>query len=116
MKKGWLTLESASQLEEAVKASFSSPVVLFKHSTRCATSSLALRRLEQAAEPECESVACYFLDLIRFRSVSNQIADSFSVPHESPQVLVIRNGECIYEASHLEIQSEEIAEQIRMVA
>ncbi|MGZ5255530.1 MAG: monothiol bacilliredoxin BrxC family protein, partial [Flavitalea sp.] len=62
-----------------------------------------------------ENINLYFLDLLRFREISNAIADVFDVYHQSPQLLLIKNGECIYETSHGEISAEETAEQISVV-
>lgn len=58
----------------------------------------------------------YYLDLLAHRNISNYIAHHYSVHHESPQVLLIRNGECFYDSSHLDITSEELSEQIFSVA
>ena len=85
------------------------PQAIFKHSTRCSISSMAKSRLERA-DP-AENVDFHFLDLIKHRMLSGQIADEFSVEHESPQILLIKNGDCIYDESHTGISMEEIAEQ-----
>ncbi|HVV04494.1 MAG TPA: bacillithiol system redox-active protein YtxJ [Puia sp.] len=103
----WITLQSESQLEDILKNSTHRPQVIFKHSTRCSTSALVKNRLERAPQPQ--DVDFYYLDLISYRPVSNKIAESFRIEHESPQVLVIRNGECIYDESHLGISMDEIA-------
>jgi len=71
---------------------------------------MAKSRLERNEQPETSDF--YFLDLVKYRSLSDQIAEDFSVSHESPQVLLIRNTECVYEESHSGIQMDEIAEQI----
>ena len=106
----WIDLISADQLSEIKELSGTRPQVIFKHSTRCATSSLAKNRLERDMQPEtCDF---YFLDLIKHRSLSNKIAEEFAVSHESPQVLLIINTECVYEESHSGIRMDEIAEQI----
>jgi len=105
----WLDLTNEQQLETIVEQSKTQPVVIFKHSTRCSISSMAKNRIERETPPE--NVVFYYLDLIRYRSISNKIAEDFHVPHESPQVLLIKNGECIYEESHNGISMDEIAEQ-----
>ena len=107
----WAQLTSEEQLEAIKLESTEKPVVIFKHSTRCSISSMAKSRLERADVPE--GVAFYYLDLLQYRPVSNKIAEVFDVHHESPQVLLIRNGECIYEESHNGISMDEIAEQAR---
>ena len=70
---------------------------------------MAKHRLERSSQPG--DMDFHFLDLIRYRTISNKIADDFKVYHESPQVLVIRNGECIYDESHSGIEMEAIIEQ-----
>ncbi|MCS6906032.1 MAG: bacillithiol system redox-active protein YtxJ [Bacteroidia bacterium] len=97
-------------VDQIRQASYSKPQLLFKHSTRCSISFIAKDRIEKAA-PEIQRYAdIYFLDLLQHRNVSNYIAEIFDVPHQSPQVLVIKDGECILEQSHLQIDSEEILE------
>ena len=103
----WIALQSENQLEEINKRSSDRPQVIFKHSIRCSTSALVKNRLERAEPPA--GIDFYYLDLINHRPISNKIADSFQVRHESPQVLIIRNGECVYDESHLGITMDEIA-------
>lgn len=105
----WHELTDESQLEAIVEESKSQPVVIFKHSIRCSISSMAKSRLERETEPA--GVKFYYLDLITYRNISNKVAEKFGVHHESPQVLLIKNGECVYEESHNGISMDEIAEQ-----
>ena len=69
---------------------------------------MALQRLQKVSQPS--DIDFYFLDLLSYRNLSNKIADIFKVPHESPQVLVIRDGNCVYEESHMGISMNEIVE------
>ncbi len=105
----WIPLTEEAQLETIKEESKTQAVVIFKHSTRCSISSMAKMRLEREAAPE--GIKFYYLDLIAYRPVSNKIAELFSVWHESPQVLLIKNGECIYDESHNGISMQEISEQ-----
>lgn len=105
----WNTLSSAAQLEEIKSASFQQPQVIFKHSTRCSISSMIFNRLERSEIPG--NIRFHYLDLLAYRTLSNQVAEDFSVYHESPQVLLIKNGECIYDESHQGINMDEIKEQ-----
>lgn len=102
----WNQLESKSQLELIHQASSSKLQAIFKHSTRCSISAMAKSRLDRMAD--VEEIDFYYLDLIQYRDVSNAVADNFQVHHESPQLLLIRDGECFYEASHMEIIPDEI--------
>jgi len=105
----WEHLTDEGQLETIIQQSHLQPVVIFKHSTRCSISSMAKNRLERVNAPE--NVTFYYLDLLRYRGISNKIAELFQIYHESPQVLLIKNGECIYDESHGGIDMAEIAEQ-----
>jgi bacillithiol system protein YtxJ len=106
----WIDLQAETQLEEIRERSADRPQVIFKHSTRCSTSQLVKNRLERSENPQTFDFYC--LDLLRYRPVSNKVAETFRVYHESPQVLVIRNGECVYEESHMGITMDHILEQV----
>ena len=102
----WISIEYHSHLEDIKEKSFTRFQLIFKHSTRCSISRMAKSRLERANAPK--NIDYYFMDLIKFRELSNKIATEFHVNHESPQVLLIKNGECIYAESHNGIAMEEI--------
>jgi bacillithiol system protein YtxJ len=104
----WISLTSEEQLAQIQEASFLKPQVIFKHSTRCSISSTALHRLERAEAPA--DIDFYYLDLIQYRSLSAKVAEVFKVKHESPQILLIKNGQCVYNESHFAIAMEEIVE------
>lgn len=104
----WITLDNIGQLTDIQQQSHTRPQVIFKHSTRCSISSMVLRRLEREGVPE--NMDFYFLDLIRYRDISNKVADAFHVSHESPQVLLIKNGECVYDESHYAITMDSLTE------
>lgn len=105
----WITLNEQSQLASIKEASFKKPQVIFKHSTTCSISKMAFSRFERAEAPE--SIDFHYLDLLNYRSVSTAVAEFFQVHHESPQVLVIKNGECIFDESHYGIMMDELIEQ-----
>ncbi|MBC7743574.1 MAG: bacillithiol system redox-active protein YtxJ [Flavobacterium sp.] len=109
----WIPLETQEQLEE-IKGSLK-PSLIFKHSTRCSISMMARKRFELDWDALPSDTNLYFLDLLRYRELSNSVADIYNVFHQSPQILLIKDGECIYEASHGEISPEEIAEQITVI-
>lgn len=102
----WIILTSEEQLEQVKERSMQKPQVIFKHSTRCGISAIAKSRLDKAGPPE--NIDFYYLDLIRYRGLSNQIAEEFNVYHESPQVLIIKDGKCVYDESHTGITMAEI--------
>jgi len=107
----WQKLNSTEQIHNIKEKSFQHPQVIFKHSTRCGTSSMVKNRLERN-EP-LTGVDFYYLDLIVHRDVSNKIAEEFKVYHESPQVLLIVKGECIYDESHMGISMDELKQQVK---
>jgi bacillithiol system protein YtxJ len=108
----WQNLTELSQLETIKKKSFERPQVIFKHSTTCSISKMAFSRFEKAEAPD--GVDFYYLDLLQYRPISNAIAEQFEVFHESPQVLLIKNGACTYDESHYGIMMDELVEQIQL--
>lgn len=109
----WKSINSLDQVDRIKEDSQQRPVIIYKHSTRCGISSMVLSRLERAWNPgEMESADFYFLDLIRYRDISQEIASIFDVQHESPQVLLINQGECVYDASHMMVSYPTIKSQV----
>ena len=106
----WKNLEQLIALEEIDKASFTHPILIFKHSTRCSISDVAKARLDK--EENLNGVDFYYLDLIKHRDISNALAEKYNVHHESPQILLINKGECVYDESHIGITMAEIKEQV----
>jgi bacillithiol system protein YtxJ len=96
----WNDLTQLKQLDDVVEESATQPVIIFKHSTRCPVSRMALKNFENEYAIDADSAKPYFLDLIAHRDVSNEIATRFNVIHQSPQVLVIKDGKSVYDTSH----------------
>lgn len=105
----WHALTSIKQLDEIGVESETKTVVIFKHSTRCGISRSALKRFESEFD-QAASATFYILDLLNYREISNEIALRFSVPHESPQLLLIKNSACIYNASHGDVSFSALAD------
>jgi bacillithiol system protein YtxJ len=105
----WKKLESASTLDNIIEDSFNAPQIIFKHSTSCPISGMAKRRLEGGWDLD---LSPYYLDLLSYRSISNAIADKLSVRHESPQIILIKNGKAIYDESHLDISASSLQESL----
>ena len=113
----WHQLTDLSQLEHIQNISKEQPgnyraVLIFKHSTRCGISRMSLKQLENEWT-DSESIPCYFLDLLRYRNISDKIALDYNVEHESPQVLLIKNGKCIFNQSQNEISAQAILNATR---
>ena len=107
----WINLETESEITDLKQNSGYS--LIFKHSTRCSISMMAKRRVDMDLADLPEQVKPYFLDLITYRSISNLIADTFHVHHESPQLLLIKDGECILDQSHGDISISEVLTLIK---
>ena len=103
----WNKLEQITQLDKIIEASFQQPQAIFKHSTRCSVSSMVQNRLERSGA--IPNVAFYYLDLIAHRDISNEIAERFDIEHQSPQLLLIKDGKCIFNESHMAIDMQGIA-------
>lgn len=103
-KMDWNLLTDLGQLNEIMSLSNESPVAIFKHSTRCSVSRMALKQFENEFDSS-DKVTPYFLDLIAYRDVSNEIANRFGVQHQSPQLILIKEGKAIYNASHSDIDA-----------
>jgi bacillithiol system protein YtxJ len=110
----WESLADIRQIEEIKNLSKEIPVLIYKHSSRCSTSSMILHRLERSWKAEDAKVfKPFFLDLIAYRNISNAIASVFNVEHESPQILIIDKGNSIHDWSHFEINYQTILDSIQ---
>lgn len=110
----WHHLENPEQLNQLITESAEKNILIFKHSTRCNISRATLDRLERNwKDEEISNLKSYFLDLLAHRDISNAIAEQFHVEHESPQVLIIRNGKSIYDNSHYGIDFSAIKEKVK---
>jgi bacillithiol system protein YtxJ len=105
-------MEDEASINEIIEHSKKIPVLIFKHSTRCGVSSFALKEFEKAYDIEDDKLALCFLDLLAYRNISNTLADTFGIMHQSPQVLLIKDGKCIYDASHSEINIDSLKSQL----
>ena len=105
----WKNITSLEQLGQIDEESKTKAILILKHSTSCSISTMALNRIESKWKSEyLDSIEPYFLDLLTFRSISNEISKRYQVTHESPQVLIISNGKSIYDESHSGIRMEDI--------
>ena len=96
----WIPLTETAQLNDILIHSTSKTQAIFKHSTRCGVSGMVIRQFEQKFDLSEDEIDLYFLDLLRFRELSNTIASKFEVVHQSPQLIVIKNKKVIAHDSH----------------
>jgi bacillithiol system protein YtxJ len=110
----WIKLNDMAQLDAIDVASKDYPVFILKHSITCNISATALNRLERKwNEKEAGALKPYYLDLLTYRPISNEIAARYGIQHQSPQVLVISNGKCVYNTSHLDINYDDILDEVK---
>lgn len=109
-KVPWHEIQDMETLDEIVETSMKQPVAILKHSTSCGISRMVLRQFEQNFDMKEEQVKLFYLDLLKHRDISNKIASKFNVPHESPQIIVLKEGKVVYDASHSEINTEKLKE------
>ncbi|MCU0436073.1 MAG: bacillithiol system redox-active protein YtxJ [Bacteroidia bacterium] len=107
-----IALQEPAQLADSALSERT--VLIFKHSTRCSISMMAWSRLQRHWNQRVEHIPVFYLDLLNFRPVSAEIAEKFNVPHESPQALLIRNGRCVWHASHNAISVEALEEALEI--
>jgi len=108
----WKSITKVEELDSIEAASFTKPQLIFKHSIRCSISSMAKNRLEAGMAQLKLLAEVYYLDLLSYRSVSNEIETRFNIPHESPQVIILKNGKVVYDVSHNGINVEEIIKEL----
>ncbi len=104
----WIPLTETNQLQDIVELSKDKLVVIFKHSTRCGISTGVLSKFEKLTDSTVETVAFYYLDLLKYRAISNEIAQKFNVYHQSPQAIFLKDGVVVNHASHYDIISKGI--------
>lgn len=104
-KLQWTPLTSVTQLATIVEESKTQPVAIFKHSTRCGVSRMVIKQFENSFDLEPNQMKVYYLDLLNYRPISEEIAAKFQVWHESPQLIIIKNGISVAHASHSQINA-----------
>lgn len=106
----WITLTTEEQLQELYQSDKTSAI--FKHSTTCGISNMAKRSLERMATASDQDYSIYLLDLLRYRALSNEIAQRWDIEHQSPQLIIIEGQKSIYHASHGDIQFDQIEQYL----
>ncbi len=108
----WIYLTENGHIEEIILQSTTKPVLIFKHSTRCGVSRMALKNFERDYDIDKTDLELYFLDILKYRELSNEVSEKFGVHHQSPQVLLIKNKSVIYHDSHYQISVETVKEAL----
>jgi bacillithiol system protein YtxJ len=108
----WIPLNSLEQLEDIKKLSSTEPIAIFKHSTRCGISRGVVRQFENSFDEEMSRLKVYYLDLLNYREISDEVGAQFQVMHQSPQLLIIKNEVAVAHASHYDIMSIDLKKQV----
>lgn len=106
----WETITDISEIDPLIERSKDRPQLIYKHSNRCSVCFVAKGNLEKGSETILQHADMHYLDVVKNRDVSNSIASDLDVRHESPQAIVVEDGEVIWHASHGGIDSEKIIE------
>ena len=96
----WIPLTTLSQLDEIKKQSKTETILIFKHSTRCGISRMVIKQFESMFDEELKNLKVYYLDLLNYRNISDEVGYRFQVLHQSPQLLIIKNEIAVASASH----------------
>ncbi len=111
----WKVLDTIEGIDQVIEESGNKPLVIYKHSTTCGVSAMAKMRLERNWDLD-EDLDVYYLDLLSHRDVSNKVAETFQVRHESPQILLVKDGTVIFHTSHLGVSVDAIKDALSEVA
>lgn len=109
----WVRLTSVGQMKKVIDDSAEKPVLLFKHSTSCSISNMALNGFIRKWSGSQDDIEIYYLDLLQYRDVSNAIAKETGVIHQSPQVIVLKNKKVVYTATHSSINADSALNSIK---
>lgn len=112
----WNVLTNKEDIKEVIKRSKDRPQLIYKHSHRCGTCLVARKEIENNFEAIKEQTDMNFVNVVKNRAVSDEISERLEVRHESPQVLIIHNGEAVWHESHHSIESHDIIENLQILS
>ena len=105
----WIPLTTMEELEAIKEISKTEAVLIFKHSTRCGISSMVIKRFEALFTEEHKDLKVYYLDLLNYRDISDEVGYAFQVMHQSPQLIAVKNGVSVYNATHYDIANTDLS-------
>lgn len=108
----WSVITQKEEVEKIIEASRERPQLIYKHSHRCSVCIMAREAIEESAEALSEQMDLHFVNVIHQRDISNHIASSLGIRHESPQAILMDGGEVAWHGSHWQIKSKSILEQL----
>ena len=105
----WIPLTTMEELEAIKENSKTETVLIFKHSTRCGISSMVIKRFEALFTEEHQDLKVYYLDLLNYRDISDEVGFAFQVMHQSPQLIAVKKGVSVYNATHYDIANTDLS-------
>lgn len=115
MNKEWTNLTEENQIAEIIALSNSIPVYIFKHSTTCGISAQAKENVEISFKNTDKPFLFYYLDLLKYRSVSNEVASKLNVHHQSPQLILVHDGQVAFTTSHHKIKANILEDSLSLL-
>jgi len=112
LEEYWSTIPDQNQLEKIIEASDDQPQLIYKHSHRCSVCIMAKEDIEASADTLSKQMDLHFVNVVHQREVSNHIASNLDIRHESPQAILLANGEVVWHGSHWQIKSDKILQQV----
>jgi bacillithiol system protein YtxJ len=91
-------------------------VGILKHGRTCGTSAMAEEEVLEFLESGRCAVPVWRVEVWSHRDVSNAVAKRFGVRHETPQVLFVRGGQVVWNASHFRVTAAAIEQKLRELA
>jgi bacillithiol system protein YtxJ len=106
MGNKFLRIDDRAALDNLITDSKQKPVIVFKHSNACSISSRAYREMEKVQDQ------VNILEVQSAREVSRELANLTGVRHETPQVIVLRDGKAVWNASHFDVQAGAVSKAV----
>lgn len=113
MHPEWVKTDNSLDIDQLMEESKKTPILLFKHSTTCGISAASKAGLEENYEKYLNNTYFYYIDLLKYRKLSDKVAEELGVLHQSPQIILLMNGEVKFHTSHQGINSELIESKIK---
>lgn len=113
MNEEWFELETVNDIEDILNRSSQKLQIIFKHSTRCPVSSNAFSEVSSVTDEIVPFIDINYVDVIRNRGISQEIANKLEVRHESPQLLLIKDNQLVWNVTHYQIEGEAIVEKVK---
>jgi bacillithiol system protein YtxJ len=107
MENHFVKITDINAFQGLIERSKERPVVIFKHSLTCPVSAGAYDQMAEFAG----EVA--LVEVQQARELSREIENRLGLAHESPQVIVLRNGQVVWNASHFKITADAVTEAVR---